>query len=176
MKETPEQYKARILALMEGKDAVAVQRETAARLTKLVEGVSSDKLAKRPAPDKWSVAEILVHLAEGEVSSFWRYRQMIEHNGSTIVPFDQDLWYTLGDYRSRKPEEALQLFRLLRETNLRLFDKLTPQQWQCGGVHMERGPMTVADLARQIAGHDINHLAQVEKLVTADRDSREASA
>jgi uncharacterized damage-inducible protein DinB len=165
MNETPEQYKARILGLMEGKDAIAVQRETAAKLARLVEGASRDQLTKRPAPDKWSVNEILVHLAEAEVSCFWRYRQMIEHNGASIIPFDQDLWYELGDYRSRDARESLQLFRLMRDANLRMFDRLTPQQWQRGGVHTERGPMTVADLVRQMAGHDINHVAQVEKLV-----------
>ncbi len=165
MNETPEQYKARILGLMEGKDSVSVQRETASRLAKLVEGTPGERLSKRPAPDKWSVSEILVHLAEAEVSCFWRYRQMIEHNGATIIPFDQDLWYKLGDYPSRDARESLQLFRLMREANLRMLDRLTPEQWQRGGVHTERGPMTVADLVRQMAGHDINHVAQVEKLV-----------
>jgi len=167
-KETPEQYKSRILGLMDGKDAVAVQRETAAKLAKLVEGASREQLAKRPAADKWSVSEILVHLAEAEVSCFWRYRQMIEHNGASIIPFDQDLWYKLGDYPSRDPQESLQLFRMMRDANLRMFDHLAPEQWQLGGVHRERGPMTVADLARQMAGHDINHIAQVEKLVGRD--------
>lgn len=173
-KETPAQYKARILGLMEGKDAIAVQRETAAKLAKLVEGSSRDQLTKRPAADKWSVSEILVHLAEAEVSCFWRYRQMVEHNGSTIIPFDQDLWYKLGDYASRDPQESLQLFRLMRDANLRLFDTLRADQWQLGGIHTERGPMTIADLARQMAGHDINHVAQVEKLV--GKDAGQASA
>jgi hypothetical protein len=168
MQETPQQYKERILRLMEGKDSIAVQRETAAKLAKLVQGVSADKLSRRPAPDKWSVSEILVHLAEAEISSFWRYRQMLEHDGSTITAFDQDLWYKLGDYQKRDPQESLQLFRLLRDANLRLFDNLSPGQWQLGGIHTERGPMTVADLARQIAGHDINHLAQVEKILEAE--------
>jgi hypothetical protein len=171
--ETSEQYKQRILKLMEGNDAVAVQRETASKLAKLVEGKSAAQLSKRPAPDKWSVSEILVHLAEAEIGSYWRYRQMIEHNGSSLISFDQDLWYELGDYPARDPHQALQLFRILRDGNLRMFDKLTPEQWQRGGVHVERGPMTVADLARQIAGHDINHVAQVEKILAA---SSKASA
>ena len=163
--ETQEQYKARILGLMEGKDAIAVQRETAAKLAKLVDGASAEQLAKRPAPDKWSVSEVLAHVAEAEIGAYWRYRQMIEHNGLSLSGYDQDLWYKLGDYGSRDAKESLHMFRLLREGNLRMFDGLTPEQWQRGGVHVERGPMTVADLAKQIAGHDINHLAQVQKLV-----------
>jgi hypothetical protein len=173
-KETPEQYKARILGLMEGKDAVAVQRETAAKLAKVLEGTSREQLAKRPAADKWSVSEILAHLAEAEVSCFWRYRQMIEHNGSSIIPFDQDLWYKLGEYPSRDPHESLQLFRLMRDANLRMFDQLSAEQWKLGGVHAERGPMTIADLARQMAGHDVNHVAQIEGLV--GKDAGKASA
>ena len=168
MSETPDQYKARMLKLTEGKDAVAVQRETSGKLSKLVKGASREQLTSRPAPEKWSTAEILAHMAEAEVSCFWRYRQMIEHNGGTIVPFDQDLWYKLGDYTSRDPHESLELFRLMREANVRMFDRLTAQQWESRGVHTERGPMTVADLARQMAGHDINHVAQVEKLLGAE--------
>lgn len=172
--ETPEQYKSRILGLMEGKDAVAVQRETAAKLAKLVDGASREQLGRRPSADKWSISEVLAHLAEAEVSCFWRYRQMIEHNGSSIIPFDQDLWYKLGDYASRDPHDSLQLFRLMRDANLRMFDRLSAAQWHLGGIHTERGPMTVGELAQQMAGHDINHIAQIEKLVS--KDSGKASA
>ena len=176
MNETPQQYKQRILSLVEGKDAVTVMRETPARLTKLVGNASAHQLAKRSEPGKWSIAEILTHLAEAEIGSYWRYRQMIEHNGSSLLPFDQDLWYQLGNYGQADGQESLQLFRLLREGNLRMFDRLTPEQWQLGGVHQERGPMTVADLARQIAGHDINHVAQIEKLLGNSAGAEKASA
>jgi len=81
------QYKARILGLMEGEDPVAVQRETSGRLTELVGGSPAEKLRKRPAPDKWSVGEILAHLAEAEITSTWRYRQMLEHDGCSLPGF-----------------------------------------------------------------------------------------
>jgi hypothetical protein len=163
--ETPAQYNARILALMEGKDPIAVQRETAPKLEQWISGVPPQELAKRPAPAKWSVAEILAHLAETEVGSTWRYRQMIEHEGVILMTFDQDLWERLGEYSSRDPYSSLQLFNTLRQSNLRMFDKLTPEEWQRQGVHVERGLLTVKDMAIQIAGHDINHLAQVRKIL-----------
>ncbi len=163
--ETPAQYKARILDLVQGKDAVAVQRETPQQLAKSIEGIPADKLRQRPDPGKWSVAEILAHLGEAEVGSTWRYRQMIEHDGAVLSSFDQDLWEELGDYSSRDPQESLQMFRLLREANLRMFDRLTPEQWLRHGMHVERGRMSVADLAQQIAGHDLNHIAQIRKMV-----------
>ena len=163
--ETQEQYKARILALVEGKDSLTVQRETVKELAKLIAGIPADKLRQRPAPDRWSVAEILAHLSETEIVSSWRYRQMIEHDGTPLPSYDQDLWEALGEYSSRDAEKSLQVFQSLREANLRMFARLSPEQWQRHGVHAERGHMSVADLARQVAGHDTNHIEQIRKAV-----------
>jgi len=162
--ESPAQYKARILALMDNKDSVTVQRETADTLAQLIAGIPAEKLHQRPAPNRWSIAEILAHLSEAEIGSSWRYRQMIEHDGALLPSFDQDLWGALGDYSSCDAEKSLQLFRLLREANLRMFDRLSPEQWERHGMHAERGRMSVADLARQIAGHDLNHIEQIRKV------------
>ena len=167
--ESPEQYKARILALMESKDSLTVQRETANQLAELIAGIPAEKLCQRPAADKWSVAEILAHLSEAEIGTSWRYRQMIEHDRAPLSSYDQDLWESLGGYASRDADNSLHLFRLLREANLRMFDQLSPGQWRRHGIHAERGPMSVADLARQVAGHDINHLEQVRKVVAQYR-------
>src|SRR6516165_1546600 len=124
------EYKARILGLMEGKDPVAVQRETALHLAQLIDGVSIEKLRERPAPEKWSVAEVLAHLAEAEVVSTWRYRQMPAQEGCSLPGYDQNLWHRVGSYATRKPEASLHLFRFLREANLQMFDRLTAEEWQ----------------------------------------------
>lgn len=162
---TAAEYKARILSYIEGKDPIIVQRETPVALARLVDGVSADKLRQRPTPDKWSVAELLAHFAEAEMGSFWRYRQMIEHNGSSLLSYDQELWSRLGDYSNTDPNDSLQLFTLLRHANLGMFGRLTPEEWQRYGVHTERGEMSVRDLATQIAGHDLNHLEQIRKIL-----------
>ena len=164
--ETPLQYKTRILALMEGKEPIAVQAVTYRRVAALVHEASPDALRTRPAVDRWSVAEILAHVAEAEIVSTWRYRQMLEHNGCPLPGYGQDLWANLGQYASRDPRESLESFRLLRETNLHMFKRLSPEQWQCHGVHAERGPMTVRDLAAQIAGHDLNHVTQITSILS----------
>ena len=163
--ETHLQYKARIQGLMTGKDPVTVQQATPTKLAALVIGVPAEKLSQRPSPDKWSVAEVLAHLSEAEVTAFWRYRQMLEFDGCPLAPYGQELWAKLGGYAQRNPEESLQLFRLLRQANLQMFDRLTPDDWQRHGMHAERGEMTVKELALQIAGHDINHLAQIEAIL-----------
>ncbi len=163
--ETSTDYKARILSYVEGKDPVEVQRKTPELLADLTVSVPEKKLCERPSPDKWSVAELLAHFADAEIVITWRYRQMIEDPGCPLPGYDQELWHKLGDYPSRRPEPSLMLFRLLREANLRMLARLTAEQWQRNGIHAERGPMTVRDLALQVAGHDLNHLEQIRKVL-----------
>ncbi len=144
---------------------IAMQRETPCTLARLIEGVPEEKLKRRPAPGKWSVLAILAHLAEDELVSSWRYRQMIERSGVTLLGFDQDKWARLGNYSSWEPAEALEMFRLLRGANLRMLAGLTAEEWQCFGIHTERGRITVEDLARHMAGHDMNHIEQVRRIL-----------
>ncbi len=160
----PTQYQSRLEAYTEGKDPLAMQSTTPTILAELVEGVSDEELRRRPLPDMWSVGEILAHLAEELVSS-WRYRQMIENSGCALLAFDQDEWARRGKYASWKPADALQLFRLLREGNLRMLAELTVDEWARHGVHAERGKITVKDLARHMAGHDMNHVDQIRVIL-----------
>lgn len=165
MVETPEQYKARLAAYTEGKDPVAMQCEAPRTLAHLIEDVSETTLSLRPHPSKWSVTEILAHMAEDELTSSWRYRQILEHDEPELPGFDQEMWARLGNYGSWKSQEALEMFRLLREANLRMFAQLTPAQWQRHGMHAERGKLTVQELCRHMASHDMNHIDQVRKIV-----------
>jgi hypothetical protein len=158
-------YQSRILAYTEGKDPVAMQAEAPQLLAELIKNVAPEKLTTRPAPGKWSVCEIIAHLAEDELTSSWRYRQMIENPGVALAGFDQDLWARLGGYDSWSPEDALQMFRLLRQANVRTLRRLTPEQWESYGIHNERGKMTVRSLARHMAGHDHNHIDQIRNIL-----------
>jgi hypothetical protein len=158
-------YQSRLRAYTDGKDPIAMQGETPRLLAELVEGIPLEKLSARPAPAKWSVSEILAHLAEDELTTSWRYRQMIESPGIALPGFDQDLWARLGDYKIWAPEDSLQMFRLLREANLRMLGRLTPEEWESHGIHGERGPMTVRTLCRHMAGHDRNHVEQIRRIL-----------
>jgi len=154
----PAPYADRLKAYTEGKDPLAMQADAPRILAELIEGVPEQTLRRRPLPDKWSVGEIIAHLTEDEVASSWRYRQIIEKNGCALSAFDQDEWARLGNYASWKPTDALHLFRLLREANLRMFSHLTADEWNRFGLHAERGKISVRDLVRHMAGHDMNLL------------------
>ena len=158
-------YESHLSAYTAGKDPIAMQQQAPIILEKLVDGLTEAKLKERPAPEKWSVGEILAHLAEDELATSWRYRQMIEHCGCELASFDQDQWAQLGDYASWNPKEALELFRLLRAANVRMLAHLSSEDWQKYGIHTERGKLTVGDLARHMAGHDMNHIDQVRRIL-----------
>ncbi len=165
MKETVEQYMQRIASHTEGKQPLVVQASTAKKLERLIKGKSTAKLRKRPAPDKWSVSEILAHLADAETVGSFRMRLILGAPGTPIAAFDQDAWVISGHYEKRDPRKSLELFRALREANLALLKSLTPEQWKHYGMHSWRGQESIERIVRMFAGHDINHLQQVERIL-----------
>ena len=160
-----ENYQAKLTSYVAGKDPLQMQAEAPRLIAELVKGVAEAKLRERPLPEKWSITEIIAHLAEDEVVTSWRYRQMIESCGCTLASFDQDQWSRLGDYRSWKSSDALDMFCLLREANLRMLRNLSTDEWDCFGVHAERGRISVRDLAHHMAGHDMNHVDQIRSIL-----------
>src|SRR5580658_3833676 len=165
MKETPQQYIGRILSNLGKASPVAVQSETPKALERLIRGVAAARLTKRPAPDKWSVGEILAHLAEAEITTSYRMRSALGESGIPILAFDQDKWAAAGRYSERQPKHSLATFRALREENLRLLRSLKPAEWRRYGMHQERGRETIERMARMFAGHDLNHIRQIESIL-----------
>ena len=165
MNETPQAYTQRILGYVDGKESLVVQAATADRLERLIAGVPAARLRERPAPEKWSVSEIVAHLADSEIVGGFRIRLILGSPGTPIVAFDQDEWVTSGHYDKRDPHKSLEQFRVLREGNLALLESLEPEQWKHHGMHSERGRETIEHIVRMFAGHDINHLQQIEKIL-----------
>lgn len=165
MSETPQQYTQRILGYSDGKQPLAVQAATPKKLDRLIKGVSTARLRKRPAPGKWSVSEIVAHLADAEIVGSFRMRLILGSPGVPIVAYDQNEWVTSGHYDKRDPRKSVEQFRVLREANLALLKSLEPEQWKHYGLHSERGQESIEHIVRMFAGHDINHLQQIEKIL-----------
>jgi hypothetical protein len=68
----------------------------------------------KPSPDKWSIHEVLIHIADSEANSFVRCRRFIAEPGSGVYGYDENKWAKHLDYHSQSIEESLELFRLLR--------------------------------------------------------------
>ena len=169
MNGTAQQHIQRMTAHVEGKHPLAVQAATAKRLERMIRGLPKAKLRKRPAPDKWSINEILAHLADSEIVLGFRMRMILAVPGSPITAVDQDSWVSSGHYEKRDPGKSIEHFRVFREANLALLKSLTPAQWKQHGMHSERGRETIEDIVLIYAGHDINHLQQIERILSAKR-------
>jgi len=165
MIETPGEYTKRILQNVEGQDSLKVQAGTPKKLERLIKGVPLSKLRKRPAPQKWSVAEILAHLADVEIAVSWRIRQILGAPGTPLQAYDQDSWAAACHYTKRDPRKSVEQMRVLREANLALLKSLSPDQWKHHGVHSERGVESVEHTVRMLAGHDVNHMKQIEHIL-----------
>ncbi len=164
MQETAQQYIQRILGFVEGKEPLRVQQETPKKLQKLIKPLSKAQLTRQPEPGKWSIAQILAHLADAELVGGWRMRLILGSNGVSVQPFDQDVWAETFTYSRCDPKVSLETYRVLRENNLRMLKALPKNLWENYGMHQERGKETITHIVRMFAGHDLNHLAQVEKI------------
>jgi hypothetical protein len=122
-------------------------------------------LSHRPAPGKWSIREIVAHLADDELVGAYRIRLILSSPGTSIQAFDQDRWAADGRYASADLDSSLRLFRTLREANLALFRMLDEGEWSRFGIHAERGRESLRDIATYYAGHDRNHFAQIEAIL-----------
>jgi len=165
MAETFEEYVGRIEGYVEGRDPVRILRETPRRLARRLDGVSRRALTSPPAPGKWSVGQILAHLSEIELLWGYRLRTMLEREDPEIVGMDQEVWARVGRYERRDPAASLALFAALRRAHVELLSALTPKELARRGTHSQFGKLTIARIARLLAGHDVNHARQIEALV-----------
>jgi len=159
--ETPRRYTQRILGYIEGKDPMSILAATPRQLARLVKGVSRNRLSQRPAPGKWSVTEILAHLADSELVYGYRIRLILEAGSPPIQSTDQEAWARFSDYARQDPALSLEALRITRERLVLLLKKLPRESWDLHGMHSERGKETVTRVVEMLAGHDLNHMMQV---------------
>jgi hypothetical protein len=149
---------------LKNRDPLIVATATPAKIVALIRGLTSRQLARRPAPGKWSIQEIINHLADTEMVMCCRARWIAFEDHPTLVPFDQNKWAT-GRAGEKEPvAESFERFRLLRRSQMRLFRNVSRKSLRRTGFHPERGVVTLKVQLETLAGHDLNHLAQIQRL------------
>jgi hypothetical protein len=138
-----------------------VIEETAGKLKFLLERLGP-RVEEVPAPGKWSARQILCHLADCEIVFAYRLRQALTQEHHVIQPFDQERWANF--YEPCDAYTALNVFTAVRDWNVRLISGMTPDDLLKKLTHPERGEMHVAIVVETMAGHDLNHLAQIEAI------------
>lgn len=173
MTESFAEYQRRVLGYLGSRDPIRVQRATPAALERRLRGVPRAVLTRRPAPERWSIAEIVGHMADAELAMGWRLRGMLATPGLALAWWDQDRWAERLGYRARPVAAMAALFRALRESNLLLLASVPRSWWdECHGVHELRGRQTVAEFVALEAAHDVNHLRQIDRILAAARAAR----
>jgi hypothetical protein len=149
---------------LEHREPLTVAAATPAKIVSLIRGLTPRQLSRRPAPGKWSIQEIISHLADTEMVMNCRARWIAFEDHPTLVPFDQEKW-AAGRAREKEPvAETLERFRLLRRSQVRLFRQASKADFRRTGFHPERGVVTLRVQLETLAGHDLNHLAQIQRL------------
>ena len=146
---------------LDGRDAVDILTATPSELQSLVAGLTVEQMDVPPAPGKWSVREVLAHLADCEIAWAFRMRQALETPGATVTPFDQDVWATR--YSAYSAADALRTFLALRAWNLALLTTVSAEERSNVLSHPERGTFPFTELLESIAGHDVNHLLRLQE-------------
>jgi uncharacterized damage-inducible protein DinB len=157
-------YSRAVLALVGDRDPIGVLRETPGRLPRAIHGLSLQQLRQPEKTGKWSIAQVLDHLADSDVVWAWRMRLILAQDRPTITGYDQDAWAERLHDGETSPSEAIELFTVLRRSNIRLLERATPEQLTRVGIHAERGPESLEHLRRMYAGHDLLHLAQIDRI------------
>jgi hypothetical protein len=166
MTESFPEYRARVLAYLGSQDPVAVLQGTSSQLSSLLAGASRTVLATRPAVGKWSVLEIVAHLADAELAMSWRIRNAIASPGVALAWWDESLWAERLEYHRIPWRTSVGRFKALRLANLALLRSIAPAAWDsCHGTHATRGRQSVRDFVTLEAAHDLNHLRQVTALI-----------
>src|SRR5262245_22350177 len=163
-KEHAAAYVAAILDLLGARDPMSVLRETPSAVRRAIDGLSEPQLKQPERPGKWSIAQVLQHLADSDLVWGWRMRLILAQDRPTLTGYDQDAWAVRLHYEEADPHEALRTFDVLRAGNLRLIDRAAPEDMTRIGVHAERGDETLEHHRRLYAGHDLMHLQQIARI------------
>jgi len=157
-------YVGAILELLGSRNPMEVLQETPRALREALDRLPPAQVGQREAPGKWSTRHVLQHLADSDLVMGYRIRMVLTHDRPPLTGYDQDKWADRLRYDEADAEQAVRDFTVLREANLRLLKRATPEDLERVGVHSERGEESVEHIVRLYAGHDLLHRRQLERI------------
>lgn len=143
-----------------------------AMLREAIEGLSEEELRYKPAPDKWSIHQILIHVTDSEISSTSRLKKVLAEEEPLLISFDQNAWANNLGYDLMDREQHLSLFKLLRSSMQTILDNLTSEQSERVGVYVDQERFTFKQLLEFRVKHVRDHLAQIKRVREAYRQFR----
>ena len=152
------------LALVGDADPLEIQAQLVPAITELLRGIADEDLERPEAAGKWSLHEVVEHLVDAEIVHSYRFRMILEHEPFEHHAYDPALWGERGNYSEGNLSEAIALLRLLRSRNLRLLRSLDAGDLERTGIHGRRGEEKLHRMIVLVAGHDLVHRRQIERI------------
>ena len=162
-------YVRALLDLLGSRDPLEVMTELVPWLEARLLTGSESALRKPEAPGKWSVVQVVQHLADSDLVAGYRIRMVVAENSPPLQGYDQDRWAREFQYDQVPLTAALDQLRSLRTANLRLWNRLTSDQLERVGVHSERGPESAGHILRLMGAHDLVHRRQIDRILASSR-------
>jgi hypothetical protein len=139
-------------------------REGPVRIRASIAGLSMEQLQARPRPGKWSILEIVLHVADSELLGAVRVRYVRAQPGLRLPAYDQDRWTARLRHNEADVtllDDTLALFHLLRRITGRIFAAARGDDWSASAVHPEFGEITLRNLLELYADHSERHVEQI---------------
>ena len=118
----------------------------------------------RPAPERWTIHEVIVHIADSEANSYIRCRRFLAEPGSTVLGYDESKWAHDLHYHDQSTEESLELFKWLRRKSYTLIKDLPAMVWSNTVYHTETGMLTLVDWLATYERHIPDHIEQMQAI------------
>jgi hypothetical protein len=160
-------YTQALLDILGTRDPIEVLREMVPWLTVRTLGLDDATLRRAEAPGKWSVIEVVQHLADSDLVFGFRLRMILAEDRPPLQGYDQDEWARTLQYREVQLETALDQLRSVRAANIRVLRSASATLLERVGLHSERGPESAAFLLRLMGGHDLVHRRQIDRILSA---------
>ena len=137
---------------------------TPGMIRSLLAGLTPEQIVWKPAPDRFSIAEVLTHLAHAEHHAYApKYKQFAAEADSALDPYDTDGMVARGEYAGRDAVESLEDFERQRKENLARLRGMKDRTLH----HKKVGPISLSNLLNECAYHDLGHIRQIAELVRA---------
>jgi hypothetical protein len=147
--------------------AISLLTKTPQLLETLLCDLSAELLHWKPAPERWSISEVLAHLSSLEHVFADRAMRMVAEELPVLARYDLAGAEARGDYTRGSAGENLALFTRTRRSTLALLTGLPDSAGSLSGVHSELGMITLAQMLSEWANHDLGHLRQIAELYRA---------
>ena len=157
-------YIRKIDSYRAGRPAMPLLRTGPGKIARAVQGLTPSQVRRRPARGKWSISEIVGHLLDTEIVYGFRCRMALSESGRPVQAYNQSVWTETLRHRRRSVPRTVAQIQLLRKINLELVGSVPRQTWKRYGEHPERGRESVRRTLELVAGHDLNHLDQIQAI------------